>query len=368
MAQRTNRMTPEEAREAIVAGACPEGASVDGRLLLEDADSLTELPRGLRVDGELWIRGCNRLRLLPAGLSAQALRVEACSLMEGFAPDFGGAFGAPRWVHFESCPSLHSLPDALSAGGDLSLVGCHRLTALPRSLSARSVLVGDCAALEGFHADASAFEAAGTVRFLNCPSLHRFPESLAVGRDLLLIDCPRAWASPAGEPGGAPRRLSVGGTATLERCAALSRLPEDAAIGVRLYVDRCHRLERLGGLDGPRPLRVGFGCSVERCQGLRRIDHIAFRRFGSLEVVHCLRVEAIGDGVRPQRKLRLVGCGALERLPAALSLDGALVARDCPSLAGPQGVSAPIVAAEGTTPRWEGAEAAAAKADAGPSP
>lgn len=117
------RMIPEEARDAILKGSCPDGATVTGILDIHRDQTLTRLPKDLTVEGMLRIQDCHRLTHLPKGLSARSLLINNCASLHGTASDFGSdALAVPEDIEFLICPQLVHLPDELNAGGHVTLV------------------------------------------------------------------------------------------------------------------------------------------------------------------------------------------------------------------------------------------------------
>ncbi len=378
-------LTPEEARRAILNGAFPEGASVEGDLFLVDRMELAELPDGLQVQGMLRVARCHRLRRLPRGLRAASVSIEDCAGFEGFPADCR-SFEVEMSLHFSGCPALQAFPERLSVGGDfaltdcprawdgadggmpgrlsaggcafilacdrltglpaatavrekLELADCNRLRQLPARLSAGGLSVEHCASFEGFHPDdcsrkgrQPAFTVPGGLHFQDCPALERFPKALHVGGAFRMARCARAWAE-AGPGAGPPEELRVGKWAHLEKCVGLARLPRRMEVGMNLVLRRCHLIERIGGAGAGRPPVVGGHCTVDRCDGLSGVDALAFTGEGSLDITECRSLEAVGDGVRPESEMAVAQCPRLSRLPRRLVLAGVLTLADCPSLA-----------------------------------
>ncbi len=296
MAKGAIRMTGEEAREAILKGECPPGTTVRGSLAFRREPWLTQLPRGLTVEGTLSIVECHQMHSLPSNLAAEGLTISNCAQMQSLGR--------------VNRPPLH-LPEGLLLQG--------------------------------------------------CPALAELPDDVAVGGDLHIQDCPWLWPGPrVGRPRSVhligPRRLSVEGSATLRECAGLYSLPDRMAVGGALTIADCPGLSGIGGPDGEAGLAVGGACLIERCHGLHEVSGIAFGGGGLLRVDDFSGLEALGDGVRPPRRLEVRGCPSLVRLPRRLALEGALVAHDCPLLEAPDGaVARGGVRATGSTPRWEAA-------------
>lgn len=122
-------------------------------------------------------------------------------------------------------PNLTALPEGLSIEGDLHLVGCSSLTALPDRLSARNI---DCS---------------------GCTHLTALPEDFKVNK-LNLTDCSNLTA--------VPERLSVK-FLDCSGCTGLTVLPEDLNIS-RLNLSGCSNLTALPDSLGVRDLDC-TGCT-----------------------------------------------------------------------------------------------------------
>ncbi len=408
------RLTPAQARSAILAGACPEGALVEGSLFLDDESALTKLPRGLRVRGALRISGCRLFRRLPPGLSVRSLFIERCAAFVGF-PDHTRSFEVPGSLHFDRCPVLQAFPERLSVGRDLTvtrcpqvwsapahgvpkalsvegqawLAECGRLTDLPRStvvgrtlevedcrrfrelpnwVHAEGIAVRRCAAFEGFHPEYAAHghRQKGDLTFEECPVLERFPRTLLVGGDFRMKGCARAWTD-AGADGGSPEAMRAW-RAEIQDCAGLTRLPRRMQALTELHVSGCPSLRGIGSPTEGASLWVSWLCRISNCQGLQRLESLTFEMGGELRITGCAALQAIGDGVRPGKWLSLSDCPSLSRLPARMALTERLDVHNCPSLTQEVAVEGGgRLARSGSTPGPRDAPAQAA-GPGGPSP
>ncbi len=254
MAQPTLRMTPTEARRAILDGTCPPGATVEGSLRIEREPGLTRLPDGLSVHGGLRIVGCHRLRRPISGLSAQSIEVRSCSAFEGFDGGRDGALRVPGRFDLFDCPSLARLPRALHVEFGLWIERCPWGWAsapgwLPRA--------------------PQRLEVVGPALFADCPGLARLPKAMEVGGGLTVRRCPHLRAV-----GGldADVRLRIRGDCVIEQCHGLREVDfVDFWPGGDLRVTDCAALERIG--DEARPQR----CLVVReCPSLSRLPRRLF--------------------------------------------------------------------------------------------
>ncbi len=168
-------MSPAQARAAILAGDCPDGAVVEGPLWLLPGDGGGVLPEGLTVEGEMVLDGWDGIRHLPPGLSARSLWIQRCAALEGFHPAFGGAFHVPGDLLLIDCPALHAFPAELSVGGGLRLERC------PRAWSGGAGAAG---------APPARLRVAGELRLKSCGRLSALPPELDVGGSLRITDCP----------------------------------------------------------------------------------------------------------------------------------------------------------------------------------
>ena len=153
-------------REAILRGACPQGAAVAGDLVLEGEAALTELPRALTVHGTLRIAGCHRLRRLPVGLAADSIHIENCAVLEGVAPATGAELRVRRDLTFSRCPSLARFPDQITVGGSLSIADCPQAWAQPNGQPGGPPY---------------GLKAGGDVSLQRCAALRHLPTRMLVG-------------------------------------------------------------------------------------------------------------------------------------------------------------------------------------------
>ena len=405
MARKTPRMTAAEAHHAILDGRCPEGAEVDGDLHFHFKPSLAELPKGLKVRGHLAISGIHRLERLPEGLEADSLVVSNCASLAGFAESCR-SFRTPGDLTLSGCPLLQAFPERLEVGGDLWLEACHRawsasagvpdslnvagsatlegcaglellpadtrvghwlkalgcarLLRLPERLSAGALVILDCAAFEGFDKDCRdrAFHVRGNLDFSHCPSLRLFPGELSVGGHFWMRHCARAWNRECGSH--PPDSLRVGRWASIDACAGLTALPARIKVGEALSLSACHGLEAVGlpPAPGHGRLEVRLGFQIRGCQGVRRIDDVAFTSAGRLEVLDCHLLEAIGTLSGTLSEGWVTNCPGLSQLPGRLALEGDLELRDCPLLVHEVAVEGRgRVVREGSTPAQPAAPA-----------
>ncbi len=415
MASKPIPMTPEEARNAILSGSCPENAAVDGELMLSVAPHLKALPKGLRVRGSLTLMKCHGLRRLPEGLAADDICVLSCAAFEGFH-DACTDFGLPGGLAFIDCPSLTRFPARLEAGGDLVLrhcpeawswpdgpgrrpgrlrVGgyahiehcaglsglptdtqvdgelavrdCDRLRSLPAGLAAGSLTLKRCAALaQLLPIGGRSLRLPGDLSLEACPALTGFPGEVSVGGAFRMANCPRAWAEGPGLA-GAPDSLVVGGTAEIVGCAGLSGLPRRMAIGKSLDILECHGLRHLGWEEEQACERTaGEACRIVGCDGLRSVDGLSFRGRGRVEIHRCPVLETLGSGVRPQFQIAVVDCLRFATAPEGVALSGQMFVHGCPSFRqSPRVTGGGMLTLSGSTP---GAAQAGAAEGAKPAP
>mgnify|MGYP001040347985 CR=1 FL=1 len=112
-------------------GGLPEQLQIPSNLRLRELPRLRGLPSGLEVGGELTVAVARGLRFVKAGL-----RVGSTAMFKRL----------PRWyrwdgpaliggdLHLVDCPSLQALPDPLIVGGNMVVDGLRSLHALPPSL------------------------------------------------------------------------------------------------------------------------------------------------------------------------------------------------------------------------------------------
>lgn len=262
------RMTPEEAKGAILRGECPEGATVTGSISFIGEQGLEELPNGLRVEGELHVQSCHRFRTLPLAFFAESLNLENCASFTGTAPGFGGeALDVHGHLILRNCPSLVHLPDELRVGTHLTIADCPRLgnrSSIPPV--PQRLFVG------------------GNVELDKLPSLAHVLEWMDIGGGLWIRDCQLL-----------PKLSSVNvtGDVAIQSCASLARIEGISFLAAEsdLVVRDCHSLEAIG--DDVHP---GRSLQVQDCPVLTKLPS-GMKLLGDISLRDCPSLRGWPEGL-----------------------------------------------------------------------
>ncbi len=294
MAQRTVRLRPDAAREAILARTCPPNAVVAGDLFLTGEPWLTRLPEGLRVEGRLGISGCHRLAGPIIGLSADSLEISDCAALVGLIEDSAQGLLVPGDLVLQDCPVLDLFPEVAAIRGDLHVSNCGLGWMQMGHGEPWKLAVGGSATIEG------------------CVGLKSLPLQMAVGGDLHILDCPQLGRSswrPSPD-------VSVGAACRIQRCHALRRLPSIAFRGEgHLRIAECHSLSAVWEDVRPRG-----SLHLDDCPLLLHLpDGLALS--GSLHATDCPALEW-PDGLDVQGEVRALGTTPRRVPPSAGPAEG----------------------------------------------
>jgi hypothetical protein len=147
---------------------------------------------------------------------------------EQFKFEGGGSIRTVGDLDLSECENLLLLPENLTVGRNLNLVGCTALTSLPGHLKVKGDLILTC-----------------------CNSLKAIPTDLEVGRSIDLNQCAELISLP--------EELEVRGILSLRYCINLSSLPKKMKVGENLDITCCPGITSLPeNLEVGRDLVVSF--------------------------------------------------------------------------------------------------------------
>lgn len=287
------------------------------------------LPGNLHVKGLLDLRQCQRFH----GFQEGSLTVDGDLFVGGKFPEswtdktLPGEWyrkfiaGTERQANFgdrlfeflsrdsldSTCP-IKTLPNPLNVGGDLVLVRCHELAALPMQiLVANSITIVGAAIQQIGRID----EVHGDLRLCGCP-ISELPEQLRVHGDATL-DGLRLKQLPAG--------LRVEGNLNLVNCKDLTQLPDDLIVGGRLNIVGCP-ISKLS-----RTCQIGRGirfklCSIDRLDLPQKIP-------GTLSINACRKLKSIHGVEVVEGNMSVIDGVELIHLPEKLTINGRLVLDRC---------------------------------------
>ncbi|MBA4146621.1 MAG: hypothetical protein H0X66_00790 [Verrucomicrobia bacterium] len=112
----------------------PADLRIDGRLVLDNCQSLASLPEGLTA-GSISLRDCPSLRALPEGLSTWFLDMTACSHFEMWPTRGTIHHGA---LILRNCIGIRSLPTWIGRLAQLNVAGCTQLGEIPDGIAVSS--------------------------------------------------------------------------------------------------------------------------------------------------------------------------------------------------------------------------------------
>ncbi|CAK9009910.1 E3 ubiquitin-protein ligase SspH1 (RING-type E3 ubiquitin transferase SspH1) (Salmonella secreted protein H1) (Secreted effector protein SspH1) [Durusdinium trenchii] len=191
------------------------GAGMQFRYLdLRDCEVLEELPENLSLEQGLALSKCKKLRHIPDSVTVDHgdVIIESCTALESFPRAFERVNGM---LNISNCKFIE-LPDGLTIVEDLLMDHCEELLTVPDSVSVgASVSMIGCVGLAEL--PLAFLKVKGNLTVSNC-DFETLPENLEVDLDLRAQDMPNLQSLP--------ESFLVGGSVYIDRCPNLTSLPE----------------------------------------------------------------------------------------------------------------------------------------------